>query len=231
MDRYREIHLDVRLAKCAELVRNGVRVADIGTDHGYLPIALLKSGKAVSAIAADINEAPLKSAVDNAEKYGETERMSFVLSDGLNKIAGDSADDIIIAGMGGELILRIIEDADWLCDSSKHLVLQPMTTAAQLRCGLAKLGFAIDREDAVYDGRKIYSVLSVSYTGNRREELPALYVNMGRIEPGSEHSRRYAQSVLHNLENKLRGLEHRGENAEELRSVISEIRRVYLEEA
>lgn len=225
----KRIQLDPRLAKCAEFVREGVRVADIGTDHGYLPIWLLQAGKAQFAVAADINREPLDSAVRNAEKYGETERMRFVLSDGLHGLTAEDADDIIIAGMGGELILRIVSEAPWLCDAEKHLVLQPMTTAAQLRSGLAALGFWIDREEAVFDGKKIYSVLSVRFTGKMSAVSP-LYEHMGKIEPHSEHSTRYAESVLHNLTNKLRGAEHTGGETESLRQVIDEIRRVYLEE-
>lgn len=227
----RKIQLDPRLAKCAEFVREQVRVADVGTDHGYLPIALLQAGKAVSAIAADINREPLDSAVRNAEKYGESERMRFVLSDGLHGIAAEDTDDIIIAGMGGELILRIVTEAPWLCTAEKHLVLQPMTTAAQLRAGLAALGFWIDREEAVFDGRKIYSVLSVVYTGEKVTEVPPLYEHMGRLIPGSAHSMRYAQSVLHNLTNKLRGMAHTGGDTERLARVIGEIRDKYTEES
>lgn len=224
----KQIVLDPRLQKCAEFVRTGVRVADIGTDHGYLPIALLQGGKAVSAIAADINEAPLESARRNAVKYGETTRMRFVLTDGLNGLSGEDADDIIIAGMGGELILRIISEAEWLRDPSKHLVLQPMTTAAQLRAGLLALGFEIRREEAVFDGKKIYSVLSVVYTGHAVPEPTLLVTHMGRIQPGSPHSMRYAESVLHNLENKLKGLRHTGGNTEELCTVLEKIHTLYV---
>ena len=226
----KKIQLDPRLAKCASFVREGVRVSDIGTDHGYLPIALLQSGKAISAVAADINREPLDSAVRNAQKYGMTQCMKFVLSDGLQGVSPKDADDIVIAGMGGELILRIISNAPWVCCEDKHLVLQPMTTAAQLRVGLAQLGFEIDREEAVYDGKKIYSVISAVYTGEKRETVDALYEHMGKIVPSSEHSARYAQSVLHNLTNKLRGMEHKGGDIGELQWVIDEISNLYSEE-
>ena len=225
----KQILLDPRLQKCAEFVRQGVHVADIGTDHGYLPIALLQNGKATAAVAADINEAPLESAKRNAVKYGETQRMRFVLTDGLNGLNANDADDIIIAGMGGELILRIVSEAAWLRDPRKHLVLQPMTTAAQLRAGLVALGFHIDREEAVFDGRKIYSVLSVFYTGEAQEALTPLFMHMGAIRPGSEHSARYAESVSHNLSNKLKGVQHAGGDAETLRTVLEQIHTLYME--
>ena len=225
----RKIQLDPRLAKCAEFVREGVRVADIGTDHGYLPIALLQSGKAFFAVAADINREPLDSAVRNAQKYGVTESMKFVLSDGLQGVSPEDADDVVIAGMGGELILRIVSNAPWILSAEKHLVLQPMTTAAQLRRGLAKFGFWIDREEAVFDGKKIYSVISAVFTGEKAENVDAVYEHMGRIVPGSEHSARYAQSVLHNLTNKRRGMAHTGCDTSELQFAIDEISRLYAE--
>ncbi len=226
---FREIQLDPRLAKCAEFVRRDVRVADVGTDHGYLPIALLQSGKAVLAYACDINKDPLDSAVRNAEKYGESDRMRFVLSDGLHGIEAEHIDDIVIAGMGGELILRIISEAEWLQNKTMHLVLQPMTTAAQLRAGLSALGFEIDKEETVFDGKKIYSVLSVFYTGECNKCTDALYEHMGKIVPGSAHSDRYAQSVLHNLANKVRGMKHAGMDTSALEDVIEEIEKLYLE--
>lgn len=230
MDRMnKQIVLDPRLQKCAEFVRTGVRAADIGTDHGYLPIALLQCGKAVSAVAADINEAPLESARRNAVKYGEAKRMHFVLTDGLNGLNENDADDIIIAGMGGELIFRIVSEAKWLQDPSKHLVLQPMTTAAQLRTGLLALGFEIDREEAVFDGRKIYSVLSALYTGNVQKDPTLLFTHMGKIQPGSKNSVRYAESVLHNLENKLKGIRHTGGDTEALCTVLEKIHTLYIE--
>lgn len=212
--------LDPRLKKCADFVRPGRRVADVGTDHGYIPIALLLSGRTPFTVASDINAGPLESARRNAARYGVSDRMRFVLSDGLHGVDAAEADDIVIAGMGGELILRIIEEAPWLASPEKHLVLQPMTTAAQLRTGLLERGFAIEREEAVYDEKKIYSVLSVRYTGTRMTEVPPLLAHMGKIQPGSPHSARYAQSVAHNIENKIKGLRHTGGDTTALEALL-----------
>ena len=156
--------------------------------------------------------------------------MRFVLSDGLHGIAPDEAEEILIAGMGGELILHIISEAPWLCTTEKHLVLQPMTTAAQLRRGLAALGFSIAREDAVYDSGKIYSVMSVYYTGQKREKPKLLELYMGQIRPGSPFSARYAKSVRHNIENKIKGLQHNGESSESLEILLAMIKEIYGEE-
>lgn len=223
------VKLDARLSCCASLVRQGAKLADVGTDHGYLPAALLQSGKIPFAIASDVNEAPLESARVNAERYGTVEKMHFLLTDGLHGISAEDADDIVIAGMGGELILRIVSEADWLRNRDKHLILQPMTMAPALRTGLLQLGFDILEEHAVDDGKKLYSVLLAVYTGSVQEEVPPLFAQMGRIEPHSLHSAAYAKRVGRDLENRIRGIGHSGGDAGPLRSLWQEIQSLYLE--
>ena len=97
-----------RLAACARLVRSGRPMADIGTDHAYLPIWLIKNSIVPRAVAADIRSGPLAAARKNAEKYGVTEQLALVLSDGLEALSPQDADDVVIAGMGGELMLRMV---------------------------------------------------------------------------------------------------------------------------
>lgn len=208
--------LGARLQKCADFVREGKKLADIGTDHGYVPVCLLQSGKIPFAVAVDVHKGPLESAMNNASRCGVADKMHFVCGDGLHGVLPDEAEDIVIAGMGGELILRIISEAPWLCAMDKHLVLQPMTTAMQLREGLAALGFTIDREEAVVDSDKIYSVMSVYYTDQKRDNLKLIDLYMGQIKPGSPFSARYAKSVRHNIENKIKGMRHGGADSSAL---------------
>ena len=101
---------DGRLGRAADFVREGAVVADIGTDHAYLPIYLLLSGKIKFAVASDINRGPLDSAKRNAAKYGLTDKMRFTLANGLDglPLEEDGVSDIVICGMGGELIAQII---------------------------------------------------------------------------------------------------------------------------
>ena len=103
--------------------------------------------------------------------------------------------------------------------------------ADRLRAGLYAAGFAIDREDAVFDGKKIYSVLSVFFTGEAKIALPLRMLHMGRIRPGSPDSARYAASVLHHLENQRAGLRHAGGDTAALEAAIDEIRAAYRPEA
>lgn len=220
--------LGPRLALCAALVRPGVPVADIGTDHGYLPIWLLKTGKSPRAVAADINPGPLRSAEKNGLRYGVGGELRFVLSDGLQGLGPQDAEDIVMAGMGGELILRIIGDTPWLRDPSKRLALQPMSCAPQLREGLWRLGFAILEEHACLDSGKVYSAFSVQFTGEMGP-MPPLYPYMGKLAPGGPAVREYAGKALRALQNQLQGAEHQQdkEAAAGLRAAIAGIEEEY----
>ena len=109
----KELQLQPRLQCIASLVPQGARLADVGTDHGYLPVWLLQHGRIESAIASDINALPLDHARATAREYGVTERMDFRLCPGLAKIKAEECDAIAIAGMGGETILGILEAAPW----------------------------------------------------------------------------------------------------------------------
>lgn len=219
-----KLQLGPRLALCARLVREGAAVADIGTDHGYLPIWLIQTGKIPGAVAGDVNSGPLETARRNARRGGVEDRLRLVLGDGLEGVGPEDADDVVIAGMGGELILRIISGADWLRDPEKRLVLQPMSAADKLRVGLWRLGFQVIEEYAVEDGGKVYSAFSARYAG----ELPPyerIYPYMGALRPEDPAAERYAVKTARGLMNQLRGAEHEGnrERAEELREIIGEI--------
>ena len=118
-----------RLQMVADFVRDGAAVADIGTDHAYLPVALVLSGKCPRAVVSDLREMPLENARQAIRRYHLEDRIVACLSDGLDEIAPDWAQDIIIAGMGGELIAAILARAPWLRNEGKRLILQPMTHA------------------------------------------------------------------------------------------------------
>ena len=164
-----QIKINDRLLTAIPFVRQGTRFADIGTDHAYLPIYLMKKNIISSAIAADINQGPLDKADENINKYGFKDSISTVLCDGLAKIEPDSVDDIAIFGMGGELIIKIVDEAGWLKDTRKRLILQPMTHPEKLREYLAKNGFYILGETLSCDRDKIYQTICAQYDGIVRE--------------------------------------------------------------
>ena len=164
-----QIKINDRLLTAIPFVRQGKRFADIGTDHAYLPIYLMDKGIIASAVAADINQGPLDKAQENILKYGFNDSISTVLCDGLTKIKPDSVDDIAIFGMGGELIVKIIDEASWVKDSDKRLILQPMTHPEKLREYLTNNGFFIIGETLSFDRGKIYQTICAQYDGIVRE--------------------------------------------------------------
>ncbi|MDO4458686.1 MAG: class I SAM-dependent methyltransferase [Clostridia bacterium] len=216
-----------RLMTCASFVREGAKFVDIGSDHGYLPVYLKLKNKVETAIAADIGEAPLSSARKNAAKYGAD--IECILSDGFDNINPESISDAVIAGMGGELISKIINKAEFLRNKEIRLILQPMTGESELREYLYSNGFEIEAEKTCLDEGKIYSVICCHYSG---EKITAddLKLAMGEIAPHSEDSEKYAEKVTKRLKNKLIGAEHSGnmEEAENLKTLISQIEEIYL---
>lgn len=155
--------LEPRLSLCAELVK-GDYLCDVGTDHAYLPAELILSGKCRKAIAADINENPLRSAEATIEKYGLSQKITAVLSDGLKNIDLTDVTDISIAGMGGEMIINILDSCERITPHI-NLILQPMTKAVLLRKYLCENGYETVTERAVCERKFCYNVISARFTG------------------------------------------------------------------
>ncbi len=199
------IKLDGRLSSCAEFVRNGARLADIGTDHAYLPVYLALNGKIKSAIAADINKRPLESGAETINRFGVSDIVKVRLSDGLAKISACECDDIAIAGMGGELICSIISRADWLKNSEKQLILQPMTRAEVLRKYLYRNGFEIIKDRAAQSDGRIYAVMLVRYCAEPKEITDAQSY-IGGFGNEDELDIAYIKGVAASLKKKRDGL-------------------------
>ena len=156
--------LKPRLRTILRSVPKGTRVADIGTDHAFLPIALIKEGVARSVLACDISEGPLSVAKENIEKT-KTQNIETRLCDGLEGISSNEADVITIAGMGGDVIKGILKKCAWIKDEEKLLILQPMSSADVLREYLYLEGFSLEKEEAVEDSGRVYSVITARYSG------------------------------------------------------------------
>ncbi len=152
-----------RLLCCANMISPGARVADIGADHGYLGIYLLGAGIAQYVAACDLRDGPLQSARRNAARYHVGERMDFILSDGLHHISPDSIDTVVCAGMGGDLIIKILSEAPWLKNSRYTLILQPQAGIAELRAWLGEQGFFEEKADLACDSGFLYCVCRVRY--------------------------------------------------------------------
>ena len=175
-----------RLAAAAGFVRRGARLCDVGTDHAYLPIFLCKAGIADCALASDINEGPCARARSNVALHGCGDRITVVRAAGLDAAADFAPTDVVIAGMGGEMIRDIVFSSPLTRDPKIRLILQPMTKVPALRAALCENGFEIVGEALARDDR-IYQVICAEYTGEvtRLSDVELLVgpVNLKNNEP------------------------------------------------
>lgn len=187
--------LSPRLLAAAKFVRSGAFVADVGTDHAYLPIYLCAEGRIKGAVASDINEGPVARAMINVAGYRLGRKIKVLRADGLSGLDAYSPTDILICGMGGELIAEIIKSAEWTKNRKIRLVLQPMTHADKLRAYLLANGFSIVDEAIVKDD-KIYQIICAEYVGEVSEYTPIeLIFGRHNIKRGGEIFFEYAAYV------------------------------------
>ena len=215
--------LDERLDLCASFVRKGSKIVDIGTDHAYLPIWLVYNGVTDSAVASDVRKGPLDNAKNNIIRYGLDDKIRTVLSDGLDKINSEDADDIIMAGMGAELIVAFIDRTEWLFDGSKRLILQPMTRSNILRRYLYEKGFRILDEKACVSLGKSYSVICCEFDGiTRKPTAEEEYI--GKLGNNNDPiTLRYISVVNKKLKYKIRGLEENSQQYCDLSELIKKL--------
>ena len=154
----KQLQLQPRLQLLAELIPQGSRLADVGTDHGYVPVYLIQRSLINTAIASDIGAEPLQHAVNTAAEYG-VQGIDFRLCPGLDAIAPEECDTILIAGMGGETIITILENAPWTRRGEHLLILQPMTKVEMLRKWLADNGYTFTGERLVFDKDHLYPIM------------------------------------------------------------------------
>lgn len=163
-----------RLQAVSGMVTSGFRLADVGTDHGYIPIELVRSGRVPHAVAMDINRGPLLRAQENIRRYGLEGQIETRLSDGLHALAPGEADSVVIAGMGGLLVVRILQEGSAALEGVRELILQPQSELRSVRLYLEEAGYEIADEDLVCEDGKFYPMMravrkSGSETGGRLE--------------------------------------------------------------
>ncbi|HCA05097.1 MAG TPA: SAM-dependent methyltransferase [Ruminococcaceae bacterium] len=212
--------LDNRLMLCARFVRRGAKLADIGTDHAYLPVWLCRNGICPKAVAADVNPEPLERGRLTVEQAGLESVISLRLSDGLKRVEAREADDIVIAGMGGELIADIILSCGFSRDGEKRFILQPMTKSEELVRSLYENGFEILAQDCCEAAGKCYTVMSVAYTGQTFGADEPFYY-LGKLNPSYPLHRRFLQGHIERLRKKAIGDKHCGEIADELEKTLN----------
>ena len=199
--------LSYRLSVIASLVPKGARVCDIGTDHGYLAIELIKTEKAKKVIATDIGEKPLS----NARKNIELSKLSGIelrLGNGLSCIKEEETDTVIIAGMGGEVIADILKNgANIATEKDTLILLQPTTSPEILRAFLYENGYNILNEIPIYENSKLYSVLSVKYTGEKKN-FSGFDCFIGKVTPETEAGVLYIKKQQKRCFECMTALEH-----------------------
>lgn len=160
------MQLSKRLQAVARLVTPGSRLADVGTDHGYVPIWLFEQGQILSAIAMDLRNGPLERAREHIQMHGLDAHIETRLSDGLDKLLPGEADSIVIAGMGGMLVVKILSQGQKLLSSVKELILQPQSDLDAVREYLHRTGFVIVKEDMIFEDGKYYPMMKAVHGEN-----------------------------------------------------------------
>lgn len=221
--------LGERLSLCASMVRPGALLADVGTDHAYLPVWMARNGLIRRAVASDVRAGPLERAKKNIERYGVGNLVAVRLSDGLDAVQPSEAEDIVVAGMGGLMIAEIISRAPWLKEGGRHLILQPMTRAEDLRRSLSDQGFAILRERAVREEHHLYTAMLCAYSPGRRGK-GLLFPYLGGLNASVPEDRSYLLREGKRLRAKADGLRLQGDTAGAARlfSVLRELEALVL---
>lgn len=200
--------LDKRLKVAASYVRKNKNCVDVGTDHAYLPVYLYKNNITENIIACDINDKPLDAARKTIASKKLTGKIDVIKSNGLENIECEKAQDIIICGMGGELIMNIILSSKYTKDKDKRFILQPMTNISYLRKELYKNGYEILSETPIIDKNHIYTVMHVQYT-DKIEDISTLFSIVGQIpKNNSDESKKYIAHQLKRQNKIAQGLKN-----------------------
>lgn len=201
-----KITLDERLNTCAEFVRENAVLADVGTDHAYLPAFLILNGKIKSALACDINELPLKSAESTITENGINDKVKLRLCNGLCDVDKDEFADLVIAGMGGELIVNILSACNYIKNQKYRLILQPMSKAEILRKYLAENGFEIIDEKAAVSNKKVYTVICAEYCGKPYKANDEFLYFGKLLSKNDKNSTLYKEKIKRSLKKQANGI-------------------------
>lgn len=168
------IRISDRLAHLADMVSKDAVLADVGTDHGYIPIYLIQTGKIKKAFAMDIGKGPLLRAKEHIKNCGLGEYITLRLSDGLAALEPNEADAVLIAGMGGSVTIHILEEGQEIIPFLKELILQPQSEISKVREYLYQKGYCIDREDMVFEDGKYYPMMHITLAKTQDDFIDSL---------------------------------------------------------
>ena len=225
------ITLPPRLSAVASLVPYGSVAADIGTDHGFVPIYLLQNGICLRAVAADINPAPLGRAAGNIKGHDLPDKIKCVLSDGFSALSPDDADTFIIAGMGGEGVASMLERCKWAENGRYTYIMQPMTKKEALRRYLFDNGYDIQTELLACEKDRIYTVFSAVYTGVTTEYTEIDLILGKKRQAGSPYRQAFLRQELKNLYRWYNGMASSGKTPDgELVGLIKDMEKMLNDE-
>ena len=221
------LKISERLCTAASYVRDGAVVADIGTDHAYLPIYLALENKITRAIASDVNEGPISKARENISKYNLDNTIDTCIANGLDGIDKYSPTDIVICGMGGELIVQILESSEYIKKQGIRLILQPMTMVKELREYLQN-GYSTIAENVVFEDNKLYQIICVEYDGIIKQYSDIqLELGIKNIENGGDKLKMLLDALIKKKEKKLNGFKLGGYDTTDIEKEIIELKKLY----
>lgn len=217
------MQLSKRMELLASKVTEGHRLADIGTDHGYIPIALVQRGKIPSAIAMDVNRGPLERAQEHIRACGLDTYIETRLSDGLHKLTSGEADTVLIAGMGGMLMSRILEEGSPCLYTVKELILQPQSEIYLVREWLYDNGFHIAEEDIIEDDGKYYPMMKAVHGSAEKLKPSESVYGMVKIQKSPEVLMEYLKKRLAKDKEIMGCLRHAGrEDSERMAMLVQD---------
>ena len=213
-----------RLLKIASLVDKDKRLADIGTDHGYIPVYLLKKNTIQYAILGDVNKGPLDNAKKEVMRNNLIDKVDLRLGSGIEVLKPNEVDEIIIAGMGGMLINDILKANEAVAHTTEKLILQPMQAPEELRMFLYKNGYKIIDEHLVREEHRLYEIIECKYEGLKEQDIEPIYYEIGQklIEKQDPLLKDFIENKIRINENILRKLDGKdGDAVSHRKSIIN----------
>lgn len=202
------MELSARLEAVAGMVTSGNRVCDVGCDHGYISIYLVKNGISPYVYAMDVNKGPLMRAKEHIRMYGLEHKIETILSDGLMTLGERESDALVCAGMGGKLVIKILTEGMQKVQKMQELILQPQSDIHLVRAFLREQGFFIDKEDMVFEDGKYYPMMHVLVHSKKQNEEKSVCDKFGpalleKKHPVLKEYLDYAKNTLEEIERKL----------------------------
>ena len=196
--------LTERLQTIATMVDKGSVVADIGTDHAYLPVFLIQQGICGKALACDINPLPLEKGNQNIIFNHLQDKIETRLCDGLNGIGEDEADTFIMAGMGADVIIHILSSCEYIANEKYTLIIQPMTRYYTLTQWLYENGFEIKEQKCTHEGKRPYTIMKIKYIGKKTPYTESdLY--LGSMDTNDEECKIFLSNEIRKLNKRVLG--------------------------